>query len=74
MDNTDWVKLCSISIDFVKFSTIPNHYNISNAIKALENLKIKETVQWEKFQGSSDRASKDLHSTNLIRRNNGGNT
>ncbi|CAJ0835973.1 13410_t:CDS:2 [Entrophospora sp. SA101] len=70
MDNADWVKLCDI--DFVKIfnnSEPLQHFRRlayfrrqgSNAIKALENLKFKETIQWEESQDSLDPASNDLH-------------
>ncbi|CAJ0830229.1 8848_t:CDS:2 [Entrophospora sp. SA101] len=70
MDNTDWTKLCDI--DFVKKFNSPEplqHFRRlayfrrqgSNTIKAIENLKFKETIQWEESQDSLDPASNDLH-------------
>ncbi|CAG8783653.1 28869_t:CDS:2 [Gigaspora margarita] len=70
MDNADWTKLCDI--DFVKKFNSPKplqHFRRlayfrrqgSNTIKAIENLKIKEAIQWEESQDSLDPASNDLY-------------
>ncbi|CAJ0873573.1 5298_t:CDS:1 [Entrophospora sp. SA101] len=70
MNNDDWVKLCDI--DFVKRYNNPEplqHFRRlayfrrqgSNATKAIENLKIKEEMQWEDSHESMDPSSVDLH-------------
>ena len=70
-----WVKLCNV--DFVKKFNNPEallHFKRlayfrrlgSNAIKALENMKIKEAIQWEKSKLSLHPGSNDLHNINLI--------
>ncbi|CAJ0850941.1 4497_t:CDS:1, partial [Entrophospora sp. SA101] len=70
MNNDDWIKLCNI--DFVKTYNNPEplqHFRRlayyrrqgSDEVKALENLKIKEAMQWEESQDSMNPASNDLH-------------
>nr|CAG8649359.1 913_t:CDS:1 [Entrophospora candida] len=70
MNNDDWVKLCDIN--FVKRYNNPEplqHFRRlayfrrqgSNATKAIENLKIKEEMQWEDSHESMDPSSVDLH-------------
>ena len=70
MNNDDWVKLCDI--DFVKRYNNPEplqHFRRlayfrrqgSNAINSIENLKIKEEMQWEDSHESMDPSSVDLH-------------
>ena len=69
MDDAKWINLCNIS--FVKKFNNPKplrHFRRlayfqrqgSNAIKVLEGLKTKETIQWEKSYNSSDSSSIDL--------------
>ena len=64
MNNDDWVKLCNI--DFVKKFNNPEplqHFRRLaysrrqgfNAINSVENLKIKEKMQWEDSHESRDR-------------------
>ena len=70
MNNDDWVKLCDK--DFVERYNNPEPLQYfrrlayfrrqgSDEVKALENLKIKEAMQWEKSQDSMNPASNDLH-------------
>ncbi|CAJ0830395.1 12886_t:CDS:2, partial [Entrophospora sp. SA101] len=70
MNNDDWVKLCDNG--FVKKFNSPEplqHFRRlayfrrqgPDEVKALENLKIKEAMQWEESQDSLDPASNDLH-------------
>ncbi|RIB23784.1 origin of replication binding protein [Gigaspora rosea] len=70
INNDDWIKLCDI--DFVKKFNSPEplqHFRRLayfrrqgfNAINSVENLKIKEEMQWEDSHESVDLSSVDLH-------------
>ncbi|CAG8840602.1 14766_t:CDS:2, partial [Gigaspora margarita] len=70
MNNDDWVKLCDI--DFVKRYNNPEplkhfrrlaYYRRQgfNTTNSIENLKIKEKMQWEDSYNSVDPSSVDLH-------------
>jgi len=69
MDDTKWINLCNIS--FVKKINNPEplrHFRRLayfrrqglDAIKVLEGLKTKETIQWEESHNSSDPSSIDF--------------
>ena len=70
MNNDNWIKLCDK--DFVKTYNNPKPLQYfrrlayfrrqgSNAKKAIENLKIKEEMQWEDSHNSMNLSSVDLH-------------
>src|SRR6185369_12135898 len=70
MNNDDWIKLCDIN--FVERYNNPEslqHFRRlayfrrqgSNATKAIENLEVKEEMQWEDSHDSMDSSSVDLH-------------
>ncbi|CAG8718658.1 895_t:CDS:2, partial [Gigaspora rosea] len=70
MNNDDWIKLCDV--DFVKTYNNPEPLQYfrrlayfrrqgSNATNSIENLKIKEEMQWEDSHDSIDPSSVDLH-------------
>ncbi|CAG8603583.1 2791_t:CDS:2, partial [Diversispora eburnea] len=70
INNDDWIKLCNI--DFVKKFNNPEPLQYfrrlayfrrqgSNATNSIENLKIKEEMQWEDSHNSMDPSSVDLH-------------
>ncbi|PKY58734.1 hypothetical protein RhiirA4_513394 [Rhizophagus irregularis] len=76
MDDAKWINLCNIS--FVKKFNNPEplrHFRRlayfrrqgSDAIKALEGLKTKETIQWEDSHISSDPSSIDLRKAYLFK-------
>ncbi|CAG8807319.1 13742_t:CDS:2, partial [Gigaspora rosea] len=56
MNNDDWIKLCD---HFKRLAYFRRQG--SNAINSIENLKIKEEMQWEDSHESMDPSSVDLH-------------
>jgi len=76
MDDAKWINLCNIS--FVKKFNNPEplrHFRRlayfrrqgSDAIKVLEGLKTKKTIQWEESHNSSDSSSIDLRKAYLFK-------
>ncbi|CAJ0836198.1 12197_t:CDS:2 [Entrophospora sp. SA101] len=76
MNNDDWVKLCDIN--FVKRYNNPEPLQYfrrlayfrrqgSNATNSIENLKIKEEMQWEDSHNSMDLSSVDLHKFHSVK-------